>query len=103
LKPPVGQSERNLTERTLWILQAYSTYAAVSNNGFRYAYEDKTHEKPPIVADKENWGSLEDIHNSVHNICGGGGTMSAIAKSAFDPIFWLREYFLRGHEKHWLT
>ena len=79
--------ERNLTERTAWILQAYNTYIAMSNNALRavQGFED--------VEDATNYGSLEDIHNAVHNIVGGkGGHMSGIAVSAFDPIFWLRKY-----------
>ncbi|KAH8880045.1 tyrosinase-domain-containing protein [Thozetella sp. PMI_491] len=36
------------------------------------------------------YGSLEDIHNEIHDKTGGpGGHMSALEVSAFDPIFWL--------------
>ena len=79
--------ERNLTERTAWILQAYDTYIAMSNNALRSVpgFED--------VEDATNYGSLEDIHNAVHTIVGGsGGHMSSVPISAFDPIFWLRKY-----------
>lgn len=80
---PVLVQERNLTERTLWILQAYNTYVAMSNNSLSE------------VVDQKNYGSLEDIHNAVHNLVGGiGGHMAAIEVSAFDPIFWLRKYSL---------
>ena len=41
--------------------------------------------------DATNYGSLEDIHNTVHNLVGGGGHMAGIQVSAFDPIFWLRK------------
>ena len=78
--------ERNLTERTVYILQGYSTFAAVSNNQLR------KDDKGVAIPDKENWGSLEDIHNVIHDLSGGGGHMSSIARSAFDPIFWLRMY-----------
>ena len=45
------------------------------------------------IKDATNYGSLEDIHNAVHNLVGGaGGHMSGIDVSAFDPIFWLRKY-----------
>ena len=74
--------ERNLTERTAWVLQRYNTYAAVSNNFFRTG---------SVVNDAANWGSLEDIHNAIHNLVGGDGHMAQIAVSAFDPIFWLRK------------
>ncbi|KAK1757866.1 hypothetical protein QBC47DRAFT_319522 [Echria macrotheca] len=35
------------------------------------------------------FGSLEDIHNEIHDRVGGGGHMSALEVSAFDPIFWM--------------
>lgn len=77
--------ERNLTERTAWILQAYESYMAMSNNEFRTSEDGKP------IEEAANWGSLEDIHNAVHDLLGGGGHMSSIANSAFDPIFWLRK------------
>ena len=58
----------------------------MSNNALRSVpgFED--------VNDATNYGSLEDIHNTVHNLVGGeGGHMSGIQVSAFDPIFWLRK------------
>ena len=61
---PVLNPERNLTERTVWILQAYKSYMAMSNNKFRKSEE---------IKDAANWGSLEDIHNAVHGLVGGGG------------------------------
>ncbi|KAF8252413.1 Di-copper centre-containing protein [Wilcoxina mikolae CBS 423.85] len=37
-----------------------------------------------------SWNSVESIHNTVHVNCGGQwGHMTAVAYSAFDPIFWL--------------
>lgn len=35
------------------------------------------------------FGSLEDVHNEIHDRTGGGGHMSALEVSAFDPLFWL--------------
>jgi len=35
------------------------------------------------------FGSLEDVHNEIHDRVGGGGHMSSLEVSAFDPIFWL--------------
>lgn len=81
-------AERNLTERTAWILQSYKTYVAVSNNSFRATPGYKE------VVDATNYGSLEDIHNAVHNLVGGGGHMSSVPVSAFEPIFWLRKYLV---------
>ena len=82
LEPPVVP-EHNLTERTAYILQAYKTYGAVSYNKFRGIASK--------VEDAGKWGSLEDIHNVLHGLIGGGGHMSQIETSAFDPIFWLRK------------
>ena len=85
-KIPVLNAERNLTERTAWILQAYKSYVAMSKNEFRAGKDGK------MVDDAANWGSLEDIHNAVHDLIGGtGGHMSSVPHSAFDPIFWLRK------------
>ena len=72
--------ERNLTERTAWILQAYESYMAMSNNKFRNSEDGNP------IEEAANWGSLEDIHNAVHGLLGGGGHISSIANSAFDPI-----------------
>ena len=92
---PALLPERNLTERTAYILFAYSTFVAMSKNSLRPDEQGK------VVADAANWGSLEDIHNAVHNLTGGtgnvkaedsfGGHMSSVPVSAFDPIFWLRK------------
>jgi len=83
---PVLNPGRNLTERVVYILQAYSTYTAMSSNRLR------TNKDGSVIPDKENWGSVEDIHNAVHNYMGGsGGHMASVPVSAFDPIFWLRE------------
>ena len=46
------------------------------------------------IEDATNYGSLEDIHNAVHNLVGGGGHMASIPVSSFDPLFWLRKCFL---------
>ncbi|KAK0734565.1 common central domain of tyrosinase-domain-containing protein [Lasiosphaeria miniovina] len=35
------------------------------------------------------YGSLEDVHNEIHDRVGGGGHMSSLEVSAFDPFFWL--------------
>ena len=49
-------------------------------------------DKDSPVEDRTNWGSLEDVHNAIHGIT--GGHMGKTQLSAFDPIFWLREYSL---------
>lgn len=49
--------------------------------------------KPPA------WGSIESLHNVVHNWCGGGafgqqtiGHMAVQEVAAFDPFFWLHHW-----------
>ncbi|PSN64506.1 Di-copper centre-containing protein [Corynespora cassiicola Philippines] len=43
-----------------------------------------------LISDNQQSGdSLESTHDTVHNVIGSGGHMSALAYSAFDPIFWL--------------
>lgn len=37
-------------------------------------------------------GSLEDLHNTYHDICGGSGHMGRVPVAAFDPIFWLHHW-----------
>jgi tyrosinase len=57
----------------------------MSNN----AYPDNNDNQGRTVK-PEVWGSLEDTHNSVHDLTGGiGGHMGDPAVAAFDPIFWL--------------
>ncbi|ETS78584.1 hypothetical protein PFICI_10646 [Pestalotiopsis fici W106-1] len=71
---------RNLTERVLYILQSYTNFGAASNNRF---------DSQSITPGFEGWGSIEDIHNAIHNYVGGGGQMASPPVAAFDPIFWL--------------
>ena len=75
--------ERNLAERAAYILMSYQRYGPMSNNEYRRNNPNPNTSKPEI------WGSLEDIHNNVHGLTGGGGQMSNPAYAAFDPIFWL--------------
>lgn len=35
------------------------------------------------------YNSIENMHNGIHLLVGGGGHMAIIPFSAFDPIFWL--------------
>ncbi|CCC07895.1 unnamed protein product [Sordaria macrospora k-hell] len=36
-----------------------------------------------------DFGSLEDVHNEIHDRTGGNGHMSSLEVSSFDPLFWL--------------
>ncbi|KAI8159016.1 hypothetical protein K4K49_005078 [Colletotrichum sp. SAR 10_70] len=73
---------KNLTERVNFILQSYTEFATASSNRFEA-------QKPSNI-DFRGWGSIEDVHNAVHNYTGGrGGHMANPEISSFDPIFWL--------------
>ena len=37
-------------------------------------------------------GSLEDLHNTYHSVCGGQGHMARVPVAAFDPIFWFHHW-----------
>lgn len=53
----------------------------------------------PSTTEGHGFGSIEDIHNTVHRMVGGQGQdskgnprighMKSVPISAFDPIFWL--------------
>ncbi|KAF6814923.1 tyrosinase [Colletotrichum sojae] len=72
---------KNLTERVQYIMQSYTEFATASSNRFEPS-------KPSDI-DFRAWGSIEDVHNAVHNYTGGDGHMSRPEVSSFDPIFWL--------------
>ena len=74
--------ERNLSERVAYILKAYKRFGPMCSNEFPRDAQDE-------AAKAEIWGSIEDIHNSVHDLVGSGGQMGNIPTSAYDPIFWL--------------
>ncbi|KAF2865458.1 hypothetical protein BDV95DRAFT_632307 [Massariosphaeria phaeospora] len=74
----VYEKGKNLTERVLYLLQSYDSFGPISSNSFIKRNEEF-----------ESWGSLEDIHNSIHSLVGTGGHMNFQAVAAFDPIFWL--------------
>lgn len=78
-----GVRERNLGERVATILLSYERYGPMSHNKYRGSSSN------PNTSNAEIWGSLEDIHNSIHGLTGGGGHMSFPSVAAFDPIFWL--------------
>ncbi|KAK1700074.1 hypothetical protein BDP55DRAFT_645836 [Colletotrichum godetiae] len=76
-EPERGIKGLNLAERLLFLLQSYTDFAAVSNNSELGSKKDEFF----------HWGSIEDVHNAVHDYIGGNMGFPAI--SAFDPIFWL--------------
>ncbi|KAK4129080.1 Monophenol monooxygenase [Parathielavia appendiculata] len=38
------------------------------------------------------FGSVEDVHNEIHDRIGGGGHMSSLEVSSYDPFFWLHHF-----------
>ena len=59
------------------LLLSYTDFDAFSNNEWTGP------------GNNGNFASLEDVHNEIHDQIGGGGHMSALETSAFDPVFWL--------------
>ncbi|KAI3322315.1 common central domain of tyrosinase-domain-containing protein [Xylariaceae sp. AK1471] len=84
--------EGNLRERVLYLLQAYQKFSYVSHNQWDPKRVPDTNSARPKV-DGLGFGSIEDIHNTLHVLTGGWGNydghMSHVPIAAFDPIFWL--------------
>ncbi|KAM5360882.1 hypothetical protein ACJZ2D_013449 [Fusarium nematophilum] len=91
------QMEINLRERVVYLLQSYELFTQVSHNLW-VPREGGTGQDESIVKGR-GFGSLEDVHNALHNLTGGSGSdkngiprdghMTDPAISSFDPIFWL--------------
>lgn len=82
--------EGNLTERVLYILQSYNSFRAMTSNQW------DPNRRLDQEGDLLGFGSVEDIHNALHNLSGGFGDfrghMTNPAISSFDPIFWLHHW-----------
>lgn len=94
--PAVNQNipiEGNLGERVMYLLQAYESFSALSNNKWEAERLSKIPAADRPKVQGPGFGSLEDIHNMIHGLVGGAGNykghMKVVDKSAFDPIFWL--------------
>lgn len=59
------------------LLLSYKNFDAFTYSGFN-----------PDTSPGE-FGSLENVHNVIHDLVGGRGHMSSLATSAFDPLFWM--------------
>ncbi|KAL9128041.1 MAG: hypothetical protein Q9217_003205 [Psora testacea] len=66
----------SLRELTYQLITDQSNYAPFSNTG----YSDER---------GGQYNSIENIHDTIHQLVGNGGHMGKIQYSAFDPIFWL--------------
>lgn len=76
-------SSSNLRETLFGLLVSYSSYGPFSNTRWEK-------ENPGQFAGK--YGSLESIHDTIHEKVGGRGPpghMARVPYAAFDPAFWL--------------
>lgn len=77
----MDRSSTSLGQRLYMLFSNYGDYTAFSNN--------------VISSVNSSYDSLESLHDTVHNMAGGGGVgllgghMAYIPYSAFDPIFFL--------------
>jgi len=90
-KQTVVKTEINLAERLVYILQSYDSFSQVSHN--RYVPNDRREGQDESFVKGRGFGSLEDIHNTLHVYTGGPvgylGHMNYPPYAAFDPIFWM--------------
>lgn len=77
----ISNENASLRNNVSLILLSYKQFDAFSNNEWLRNGQPGT------------YGSLEDIHNEIHDKTGGGGHMSALEVAAFDPVFWLHHWF----------
>ncbi|KAI0170421.1 hypothetical protein BJ166DRAFT_194811 [Pestalotiopsis sp. NC0098] len=72
------------------LFQAFESFGALRRAPKRLSMTSVA-DRPRVQG--PGFGSLEDIHNIIPGLVGGSGDhkghMKMIAKSAFDPIFWL--------------
>ncbi|KAF4455889.1 tyrosinase precursor [Fusarium albosuccineum] len=91
--------EANLRERVVYLLQSYEVFDQVSHNQWDPNQRPPNRGGRPSTVPGLGFGSIEDIHNTLHVLVGGQGRdnlgrgrtghMSQVPISAFDPIFWL--------------
>jgi tyrosinase len=86
--------EVNLRERVSYLLQSYESFDQVSHNQWDPTRTPRMIDGKPSKYRGLGFGSMEDIHNTVHVLVGGwgdgyNGHMKQVPISAFDPIFWL--------------
>jgi len=82
LERDLGNEVANLRETTFLLVSSHDKYGPFSNQVW--------HDDSAAV-----YGSLEDLHNTMHIKTGGlvegvgKGHMGRVPYSAFDPVFWL--------------
>ncbi|KAM7200214.1 tyrosinase [Naviculisporaceae sp. PSN 640] len=77
ISPRVAEQQATLRSDVGLLLLSYKNFDAFTYNGFN-----------PDTSPGE-YGSLENVHNVIHDLVGGRGHMSYLATSAFDPVFWM--------------
>ncbi|KAK0670708.1 putative tyrosinase [Cercophora samala] len=96
----IDQNQRSLSQRLYILFSNYGDYRRFSNNAWI-----------PFV-NNASYDSLESLHDTVHNLAGGGGMgqpniqgghMSFIPYSAFDPIFFLHHTMVDRIFAMWQT
>ncbi len=75
--PILANENASLRTNVSMLLLGYHDFDGFSNNQWNQGIQPG------------RYGSLEDIHNEIHDKLGGGGHMSALEVSAFDAVFWL--------------
>lgn len=78
-----ADSSSNIREKVFGIIASYRRYGPFSNKSWTGVAGE--------------YGSLEDVHDTIHVITGGQGStsddtpgnMQMVPYAAFDPVFWL--------------
>ena len=73
----ITNESASLRNNVSLILLSYKQFDAFSNNAWLQNNEPG------------RYGSIEDMHNEIHDKVGQGGHMGSLGVSAFDPVFWL--------------
>ncbi|KAH6854085.1 hypothetical protein B0I37DRAFT_421388 [Chaetomium sp. MPI-CAGE-AT-0009] len=80
VSPILANELASLRSNISLLLLSYTDFDSFSFNGW------DPYTKP------SQFGSLEDVHNEIHDKTGGDGHMSSLEVSAFDPFFWLHHF-----------
>ncbi|KAJ4297390.1 hypothetical protein N0V88_004310 [Collariella sp. IMI 366227] len=80
IAPILANELASLRSNVSLLLMSYTNFDAFSYNRW-----------DPSTRPGE-FGSLEDVHNEIHDRVGGGGHMSSLDVSSFDPFFWLHHF-----------
>ncbi|KAK4098585.1 Monophenol monooxygenase [Parathielavia hyrcaniae] len=80
IAPILANELASLRSNVGLLLLSYTNFDAFSYN----AWDPNTN--------PGEFGSVEDIHNELHDRIGGGGHMSSLEVSSYDPFFWLHHF-----------